>query len=497
MPEVFKNYIDGRWVEAAGGKTFENLNPCNGCEVIGLFPRSQSEDVAAAVSAASAAFNEWRKVPAPERGEILYEAGRIMKSRKKELAQALSRENGKTVKGAMGDVQSGIDMAFFAGGEGRRFYGRTSHSGLRKRFAMTKRYPVGVVGIITSWNFPMAITCWKTFPALLCGNAVVLKSEENTPETTVHFAKIMEEAGLPKGVLNLIHGLGYEAGEALTTNPGVSMISFTGSSGVGKIIGKNCAARLAKISLELGGKNAVIVMDDADLDLAADGVVCGAFSISGQRCTATSRVIVHKDVYDKFMEKLLAKTKKQKVGPGSDDSSDVTPLISKKQFDRVLRYIDRAVEGGARIITGGEQLTGGVYDKGNYIAPTIIDNVTVDMEIAREEVFGPVLVVFKADSFEDAIDIHNAAPYGLAASLFSNDVNKGFSFFDDCQAGVNYINGPTFGSEPHMPFGGVKLSGLGYREAGWAAIEAFSEVKTLYIDYSARIQNVQFEKDDA
>jgi len=314
MPEVFKNYIDGRWVDAAAGQTFENVDPCDSGKVIGVFPRSQSEDVAAAVSAASVAFDDWRKVPAPERGEILYEAGRIMKSRKKELAEALSLENGKTVNGAMGDVQSGIDMAFFAGGEGRRFYGRTSHSGLRKRFAMTKRYPIGVVGIITSWNFPMAITCWKTFPALLCGNAVVLKSEENTPETTVHFTKIMEEAGLPKGVLNLVHGLGPEAGKALTTHPDVGMISFTGSSSVGKIIGKNCAARLAKISLELGGKNAVLVMDDADLDLAADGVVCGAFSISGQRCTATSRVIVHKDVYDAFVEKLLAKTKKLLVG---------------------------------------------------------------------------------------------------------------------------------------------------------------------------------------
>ena len=238
-------------------------------------------------------------------------------------------------------------------------------------------------------------------------------------------------------------------------------------------------------------------MDDADLDLAADGAVCGAFSISGQRCTATSRVIVHKNVYDVFLEKLLEKTRKQKVGPGSDEASDVTPLISKKQMDRVLGYVERAVKAGARIITGGEQLTGGVYDKGHYIAPTIIDNVTADMEIAREEVFGPVLVVFKAGSYENAIEIHNAAPYGLAASLFSNDVTKGFCFFDDCQAGVNYINGPTFGSEPHMPFGGVKFSGLGYREAGWAAIEAFSEVKTLYVDYSAKIQNVQFEKEDA
>jgi aldehyde dehydrogenase (NAD+) len=495
MAERFKNYIDGKWVDSISGETFENRNPSNINEIIGLFPRSKKEDVDKAVSAALSAFNEWKNVSPPERGKVLFEAGRIMASRKKELAEIVSRENGKTVNGAMGDVQSGIDMAFFAAGEGRRWYGRTTHSGLKKRFAMTKRYPIGILGIITSWNFPMAITCWKTFPALLCGNTVVLKSEENTPETTVHFVKILEEAGLPKGVLNLIHGLGPEAGDALVNHPDVSMISFTGSSVVGKIIGTNCAKRLAKVSLELGGKNAVIVMEDADLDLAADGVVIGAFSISGQRCTATSRVIIHANVYDTFLKKLLDRPAKQKVGPGSDDTSDVTPIISKKQLERVLGYIERAKKEGARIIIGGEQLKGGVYDKGYYIAPTIVDNVSPEMEIAREEVFGPVLVVFKANSYEDAIHIHNSSLYGLSASLFTKDVNKAFSFFDDAEAGVCYINAPTYGSEPHMPFGGLKNSGLGYREAGWAAIEAFSEVKTLYIDYSAKIQTVQEVKE--
>jgi aldehyde dehydrogenase (NAD+) len=352
---------------------------------------------------------------------------------------------------------------------------------------------VGVVGIITSWNFPMAITCWKTFPALVCGNAVVLKSEENTPETTVHFVRALEGAGLPPGVLNLVHGVGPEAGEALTLHPGVDMISFTGSSEVGRIIGNHCAGRLAKVSLELGGKNAVIVMDDADLELAADGIVCGAFSLSGQRCTATGRVIVQDRVYDSFLEDLLERTSRQKVGPGSDDSSDVTPLISRKQFDRVMGYLERARSGGARILTGGERLSGGIFDKGYYISPTVVAGVSPDAEIAREEVFGPVLVVFRAGSYEEAIAIHNASPYGLSASLFTRDVNRAFSFFDDAEAGVCYINAPTFGSEPHLPFGGVKNSGLGYREAGWAAIEAFSEVRTVYVDYSSRIQNVQFE----
>ena len=494
MVEYFKNCINGQWVDAISGETFENRNPSDIHEVIGLFPRSKKEDVDRAVSASLIASNEWKNIPPPERGKILYEAGRIMTSRKKELAEVISRENGKTVNNAMGDVQSGIDMAFFAGGEGRRWYGRTTHSGLKKRFAMTKRYPVGVMGIITSWNFPMAITAWKTFPALLCGNTVVLKSEENTPETTVHFTKTLEEAGLPKGVLNLIHGLGIEAGDALVTHPDVSMISFTGSSAIGKIIGTNCARRHAKVSLELGGKNAVIVMDDAYLDLAVDGVVCGAFSISGQRCTATSRVIVHANVYDTFLKKLLDKTAKQKVGPGSDNSSDITPLISKKQMERVLGYIERAKRNGARILTGGEQLKGGVYEKGYYITPTIIDNVSPEMEIARDEVFGPVLVLFRADSYEDAIRVHNNCPYALSVSLFTVDVNKAFSFFDEAEAGVCYINAPTYGSEPHMPFGGLKNSGLGFREAGWAAIEAFSEIRTLYVDYSSRIQTVQEEK---
>ncbi|MBI5142595.1 MAG: aldehyde dehydrogenase family protein [Nitrospirae bacterium] len=488
----FANLIGGNWVGASSGATFENINPSDTGEVLGIFPRSRAEDVDSAVGAARAALAAWKSVPPPERGKILRAAGRIMEAKKEELARVISRENGKTVKGALGDVQSGIDMAYYAAEEGRRWFGKTAHSGLRKRFAMTKRYPVGVVGVITSWNFPMAITCWKTFPALVCGNAVVLKSEENTPETAVHFARIMEEAGLPPGVLNLVHGFGAEAGDALVRHPGVDMISFTGSSATGRIIGANCAARLAKASLELGGKNAVLVMDDADLDLAADGVVCGAFSISGQRCTATSRVIVHEAVYDAFLEKLLSRTSGQRVGPGSDDSSDITPLISERQMNRVLGYVERAKAGGARILCGGERLSGGAYGRGYYVAPTIIENVTPDMEIAREEVFGPVLVLFRAASYEDAIGMLNDSTLALSASLFTRDVNRAFSFFDDAEAGVCYINAPTFGSEPHMPFGGVKQSGLGYREAGWAAIEAFSEVKTLYVDYSARIQNVQF-----
>lgn len=492
MAKRFQNYIDGQWLDGASGKTFENTNPSHFSEILGVFPQSDAQDIDRAVSAALTAFQEWKSLPPPERGNRIMEAGRIMARKKEELATVISKENGKTVKSALGDVQSGIDMAYFVAGEGKRWYGKTTHSGLKKRFAMTKRIPIGVVGIITSWNFPMAITCWKTLPALLCGNTVILKSEENTPETAVHFVQIMEEAGFPRGVLNLVHGLGPKAGEAITRHPEVSMISFTGSSEVGKKIGEGCTGRLAKVSLELGGKNGVIVMEDADLDLAVDGVVCGAFSISGQRCTSTSRVIVHEHVYERFVDKLIQRTAQLKVGPGSDDASDLTPLINKRQLERVMGYIDRSKEAGGRILIGGERLKGGVYDQGYYISPTIVDNVRPEMEITQEEVFGPVLVVLKANSYEDAIRLHNRSSYGLSASLFSKDVNLAFSFFDDAEAGVCYINAPTFGSEPHLPFGGVKRSGLGYREAGWAAIEAFSELKTLYVDYSAKIQNVQF-----
>jgi aldehyde dehydrogenase (NAD+) len=492
MVKNFKNYIDGQWVDPVSGNIFENINPSNISEVLGYFPRSTKDDVDKAVSAALVAFNEWKNTPAPQRAEVLYEAARIMSGRREELARVISSENGKTVKSSLGEVQSGIDMANFIAGEGRRMYGKTTHSGLKKRFAMTKRYPIGVIGIILPFNFPLALASWRVFPALICGNTVVLKADENSPETSVHFVKMLEEAGLPKGVLNLIHGFGTEVGEPLTLHPDVSMVSFTGSSAVGKIVAKNCVNRHAKVSLELGGKNAVIVMDDADLDLAVDGVVCGTFSVSGQRCTATSRVIVHNGVYDEFMKRLLGRTKALKIGPAYEDTSDVTPLINKKQLDRTLGFIERAKRDGAKILAGGEQLRGGLYDNGYYVAPAIIDNVTLEMEIAQEEVFGPVLVVLKAGSYEEAIRMHNSSPYGLSASLFTKDVNKAMSFFDDAEAGVCYINAPTFGSEPHMPFGGVKHSGRGYREVGWAAIETYSEVKTLYIDYSARIQNVQF-----
>jgi len=489
---AFRNYIDGAWTDAASGETFENLNPSRVSEVLGSFPRSGADDVASAVAAAKAAFPAWRAVPGPERGEVMLRSARLMEERKYELAQVISRENGKTQKSALGDVQSGIDMAYYSAGEGRRLFGRTAQSGLRRRFAMTKRYPIGVVGVITSWNMPWAITCWKTLPTLMAGNTVVLKSEENTPESAVHFAQIMAEAGVPSGVLNVVHGLGVEAGAALTEHPDVSAVTFTGSSATGKAVGSTVVGRLRKVSLELGGKNAVIVMEDADVDLAVDAALCGAFSISGQRCTATSRAIVHESVYEEFKTKLLERTAAYKVGPGYEETSDVTPLVSERQLHRVLRYLENATAAGAKVLSGGDRLVGGVYDEGYYVAPTVLEGVSGHAEIAREEVFGPVLVLLKASSYEEALRVHNAAPYGLSASLFTRDVSRSFAFFEDAEAGVCYINAPTFGGEPHMPFGGVKDSGLGYRESGWAIFEAMTEERTLYIDYSGGIQNVQF-----
>ncbi len=496
MAERFKNYIGGEWMAATTGQTFDNINPSNIGEVIGTFPRSTREDVDMAVGAALDALERWKSTPPPQRGEILYGAARLLDERRDELAAIISRENGKTKGSCIGEVQSALDMANYMAGEGRRMFGRTTHSGLTKRFAMTKRYPIGVVGIILPFNFPMALSGWRVFPALICGNTVVLKSDEYSPETTVHFVRILEEAGLPRGVLNLVHGFGGEVGEAITTHPDMALVSFTGSTATGRRVAENCVSRGAKVSLELGGKNGVVVMSDADLELAADGVVCGAFSVSGQRCTATGRVVVHRDVYDRFLSMLTERTEKLKVGPADDESSEVTPLINNKQLERVLGFIERAKQDGCRIVTGGRQLTGGVYDRGYYVEPTIIECDSPTKEIAREEVFGPVLTVLEAEDYQDALSILNHSSYGLSASIFTRDVTEAFRFFDDAEAGVCYINAPTFGSEPHMPFGGVKDSGQGYREVGWAAIETYSEPKTLYVDYSAKIQNVQFVEED-
>jgi len=495
MPKVFHNFIDSKWVESLSGKTFNNINPANKDEILGVFPRSDARDVDLAVQAAKRAFREWSRVTPPTRGRILLEAGKIIAEKKTQLARTLVKEMGKTMKEALGEAKAAVDMCYFMAGEGRRLYGDTTYSELPNRLAMTKRYPVGVCGIITPWNFPLSLISWKASPALICGNTVVLKPAEDTPETANNFAEILQEAGLPKGVFNLVHGFGEEAGEALVKHKDVNLISFTGSTEVGKRIATICGERLAKVSLELGGKNAVIVMEDCDLDLAVDTIARGAFSVAGERCTATSRAIIHKDIYNEFMDKLVAGTKKLRVGPGEDESTDVCPVINETQLNKIMHYVAVGKKEGAKLILGGSRLAQDIYSKGFYFEPTIFADVKPDMTIAKEEIFGPVLAVLKVGSFEDAIDVHNATEYGLSASIFTKDMGRAMLAIDNMEAGVCYVNAPTFGSEVHLPFGGVKKSGSGHREVGKAALDVFSEWKTIYVDYSGGVQNVQFQKE--
>jgi len=490
----FRNFIGGEWVEASSGKTFERRNPADVEEVIGLFPRSDERDIEMAVKKSEKAFKAWSETPPPVRGKILQEIGELLSERKEELAKALVRDVGKTMRDAQGEIKAAIDMCFFMAGEGRRLYGRTTFSELPKRLAMTRRFPVGVCGIITPWNFPINLICWKIFPALICGNTVVVKPSEEAPFAATKLAEVLAESDLPEGVFNMVHGIGEEAGEALVRNKNVRLISFTGSTEVGRKIASICGERLAKVSLELGGKNAAIIMEDCDVELAVDAVARGAFTVAGQRCTATSRAIVLEEVYEEFLEKLVERTKKMKVGHPEWEDTEIGPVISERQLKKIIHYVEIGKQEGATLILGGGRLEGGIYSKGLYFEPTIFADVRPEMRIAREEIFGPVLAVMKARSFEEAIEIHNSTSYGLSASIFTRDINRAMEALDRMEAGVCYVNAPTFGSEVHMPFGGVKDSG-GHREVGWAAIETFSELKTIYIDYSSRVQNVQFKRD--
>lgn len=493
MTKTFYNFINSEWVPSVSGRTFNSINPANKDEILGIFPLSDKKDVDLACKSAQNALKSWSSITPPKRGKILFDAAKIMENRSTDIANIIVRESGKTFKEAIGETQAGIDMCYFMAGEGRRLYGDVTYSELPNRLAITKRYPIGVCGIITPWNFPWSMTTWKVLPALICGNSVVLKPAADTPETANIFAEIMQDSGLPKGVLNIVHGRGEEAGEAIVGDKLVSLISFTGSSIVGKKIARICGERLAKVSLELGGKNASIVMDDADIDLAVGSIVKGAFSVAGERCTATSRAIVHSRIYDEFLEKLVSETKKLKVGAGNDETTHVCPVVSEKQLKTVLDYIEIGKKEGARLLLGGKQLSSGEHSKGFYIEPTIFSEVKRDMSIAKEEIFGPVLCVFKVDSFVDAISVHNSTNYGLSASIFTKDVNKAMLAVDLMEAGVCYVNAPTFGSEVHLPFGGIKMSGNGHREVGKAAIETFSEWKTIYVDYSGALQNAQFK----
>ncbi|MGM8215249.1 aldehyde dehydrogenase family protein [Bacillaceae bacterium W0354] len=490
--EQLKNFINGEWVETSGGKYAPVINPANGEKLVDV-PLSTSDDVNRAVEAAKVAQKEWALVPAPQRAEILYQVGYIMKERKEHLSRLLTMENGKVLEEARGEVQEGIDMAFYMAGEGRRLFGQTTPAELKDKFAMSVRAPVGVVGIITPWNFPIAIATWKSFPAIVAGNAVIWKPATETPLMAFEMAKIFEEAGLPKGVINVVFGSGSDVGDAMVEHPDIRVISFTGSNDVGRAIASKCGRLLKKVSLEMGGKNAVIVMDDADIELAVQGIVWSAYGTSGQRCTACSRVIVHKDVKEKLEQRLLEEMPNVSVGDGLDENNKMGPIINEPSLEKIENYVQIGIDEGAKLLAGGHVLTDGDYRKGYFYAPTLFTDVRADMRIALEEIFGPVLSIIPVDSFEEAIEVNNSVSYGLSSSIFTQDVNKVFKAQRDLDTGIVYVNAGTTGAEIHLPFGGTKGTGNGHRDSGQAALDVFTEWKAVYVDFSGKLQRAQID----
>ena len=491
--KIYKNFISGEWVESRSGQTFENLNPADTRDVIGVFQRSDKRDVDDAVSAASKAFDRWRLVPAPKRAEIIYRAAEILAERKEEYARQMTREMGKVLKETRGDVQEAIDTAFYMAGEGRRLFGATVPSELPSKFAMAVRVPLGVCGMITPWNFPMAIPSWKLLPALVCGNTCVIKPAEDTPLSTFNLVKALTDAGLPKGVVNIVTGFGPDAGAPIVEHPGVRAISFTGSSEVGRLVGEAAARSFKPCSLEMGGKNAIIILDDANLDLALDGVVWGAFGTTGQRCTAASRVIVQKGVYRQFADRLVYRAGKLKVGNGLDESVDIGPQINEQQVATTEKYVQIGKNEGAKIEAGGKAVNKPEHSYGWFFEPTVFTDVDSRMRIAQEEIFGPVVSLVPCESFEHAIEIANGVTYGLSSSIYTRDVNKAFRAMRDLDAGITYVNAPTIGAEVHLPFGGTKSTGNGHREGGLGAIDFYTQWKSIYIDYSDKLQRAQID----
>ena len=489
----YKNYIGGQWVASAGRATFENRNPADSSDLIGTFQESNEEDLNAAVDAAEKAFVSWRLVPAPKRAEYLYRVGEILRRDKEAIAREMTREMGKVLEETRGDVQEAIDLTYLMAGEGRRLFGVTTPSELPSKFNMCVRMPLGVAGLITPWNFPIAIPAWKSMPALICGNTVVIKPASLTPLSVVMLAEAFEEAGLPAGVFNVVTGGGKAVGEPMTLHPKVSVISFTGSTSVGRDISIACAPQFKHLHLEMGGKNVIMVMDDADVDLAVDGALWGAFGTAGQRCTAASRIVVHRKVHDQFVEKLAGRAKKMRVGNGLDQKTDMGPTISSSQLDTVARYVQIGKEEGAEVVAGGGILRDGEFGKGFFHQPTVFAGVKPGMRIAQEEIFGPVTAVMKCDSLEEAISIGNGVKYGLSSSIYTRDVNNAFIAMRDMYTGIFYVNAPTIGAETHLPFGGTKQTGNGHREAGVAGIDVFSEWKSIYIDYSGALQRAQID----
>lgn len=493
MADTYLNYIDGRWVPASTGETYLNTNPAAPDEVIGEFQRSGPDDVGAAVTAAARARDEWRRTPAPLRGEIVARATRMLVERKPELAEGITREMGKVLVDSSYDVQGAITSGEYMAGEGRRMFGDTVPSGLPNRLAMTVRSPVGVVGIITPWNLPMLMPAWKLFPALVCGNTVVVKPAEDTPFTAVRLFEILHEAGVPPGVANLVTGYGPEAGQPLVAHPDIDMVSFTGSRSVGKQIAISAGGELKHVSLEMGGKNALVVLDDADIGEAVTGALWGGFSTAGQRCTASSRLVVDRRVADEVVEALVEGMDALVVGDGLDPDTNVGPLINEKQLDRVHSYTGIGVDEGAKLVIGGEKL-GDELGGGYFYAPTLFDQASPDMRIAQEEIFGPTITIIRVDGDEEAIAVANGTRYGLSAAVYTRDTARALRTVSELDAGLVYLNAPTIGSEIHLPFGGTKDTGNGHRESGTAAIEQFTDIKTVFLDYSGTLQRAHIDE---
>jgi acyl-CoA reductase-like NAD-dependent aldehyde dehydrogenase len=495
MP-TYHNFIDGSWVPSGSNQLFENRNPANTGDLIGVFQKSTRQDVEHAIDAARRAYEHWRLVPAPRRAEVLFRAAQLIAERKEALARDMTREMGKVLDETRGDVQEAIDMTFFMAGEGRRQYGHTVPSELRDKFAMSLRQPLGVCAIITPWNFPMAIPSWKIVPALVCGNTVVFKPATLTPLSAVNFVKILESAGIPRGVVNLVTGGGEEVGDALSQHDDVKVVSFTGSTTVGRAVSERTAPSFKKVHLEMGGKNVIMIMDDANLELAVEGCLWGGFGTTGQRCTAASRVVVHENVYKPFLEQFVARAKALRVGDGMDPATQVGPAVSEGQLKTVMEYVAIGQKEGAKLVCGGHALTAGPHARGFFHEPTIFADVDPGMRIAQEEIFGPVVSVIPCQSFDEAISIGNGVQYGLSASIYTQDLNKAFVAMRDIYTGIFYVNAPTIGAEVHLPFGGTKATGNGHREAGTAALDVFSEWKSIYVDFSGKLQRAQIDTAD-
>jgi alpha-ketoglutaric semialdehyde dehydrogenase len=493
---VFKNFIDGEWVESSTGETFENRNPADTRDLVGIFQKSNRADVNAAVDAAKRAFAKWRLVPAPRRAEIVFRAAEILIERKEDYARDMTREMGKVLAETRGDVQEAIDAAYYNAGEGRRMFGPTVPSEMPNKFAMAVRQPIGICGMITPWNFPMAISSWKLLPAVVCGNTCVIKPAQDTPLSTFNLVRALTDAGLPKGVINIVAGFGAEVGTPIAEHPDVRAVSLTGSSAVGKIIGGIAAQSFKHCSLELGGKNPMIVLEDANLDLAIEGALWGAFGTTGQRCTATSRIILQKGIYAEFVERLVDRAKKLKVGNGLDESVQMGPAINQKQLETDLEYVEIGKNEGAKLVCGGHRLDKGAYQYGWFMEPTVFIDVDPKMRIAQEEIFGPVVSIIPCDGMEDAVQIANGIEYGLSSAIYTKDVNKAFAAVRDLYAGITYVNAPTIGAEVHLPFGGTKATGNGHREGGIGAIEFYTEWKSVYVDYSDKLQKAQIDRED-